>query len=142
MLKDPETLTVDPDRTVRVRFMADTNAGMPWQFWPEVGGMRVHPGEMHEVTFFVTNTTDRPMTGQAVPSVSPGLAAEYFHKTECFCFVSQTLAPGETLAMPLRFIVDPALPGRVQSIALGYSLFDVTVATVSSGDEEAAHDRT
>jgi cytochrome c oxidase assembly protein subunit 11 len=45
------------------------------------------------------------MIGQAVPSVVPPQAAEFFHKTECFCFNSQVLEPGETLEMPMRFIV-------------------------------------
>ena len=33
--------------------------------------------------------TDYPMVAQAIPSVSPGKGAQYFHKTECFCFEEQ-----------------------------------------------------
>ena len=122
---DPAALAIDPERTVGVRFMADTNAGMPWRFWSEVGGMRVHPGEMHEVTFFVTNTTDRPMTGQAVPSVSPGLAAEYFHKTECFCFTEQVMEAGEKREMKVRFVVNTDLPRRFSALTLSYTFFAI-----------------
>jgi len=123
---DYQPTGTDTSRLIRVNFMTQTNDGMPWQFWSEQGGVRVHPGELKEVTFFVKNTTDRPMVGQAVPSVVPAAAAEYFHKTECFCFRSQFLEPGETLEMPMRFIVGPELPKHVQAISLSYSLFDVT----------------
>ncbi len=123
---DPAATRVDRSRLVKVNFVTNTNGRMPWKFWSEKGGVRVHPGELNSAKFYVTNTTSRRMVGQAVPSVVPLAAAEYFHKTECFCFASQVLEPGETLEMPLRFIVDSQLPGNVQSISLSYALFDVT----------------
>jgi cytochrome c oxidase assembly protein subunit 11 len=66
------------------------------------------------------------MIGQAIPSVMPLKAAEYFHKTECFCFNQQMLEAGEAVEMPLKFIVDQDLPKDVKTITLSYSLFDVT----------------
>lgn len=129
---DESTIRLDENRQVQVHFMTNTNAGMPWDFWAAQGGVRVHPGALTEVTFYVRNNTDRRMVGQAVPSVVPVTAANYFHKTECFCFTSQVLEPGEMLAMPLRFIVDSQLPKNVQSIALSYALFDVTEPAASA----------
>jgi cytochrome c oxidase assembly protein subunit 11 len=105
---DPASMQRDASRLVKVNFITNTNDGMPWAFWSETGGVRVHPGEVKEVNFYVTNPTDRRMVGQAIPSVVPPKAAQYFHKTECFCFNSQVLEPGETMEMPMRFIVDPA----------------------------------
>lgn len=128
---DESTIRLDENRQVQVHFMTNTNAGMPWDFWAAQGGVRVHPGALTEVTFYVRNNTDRRMVGQAVPSVVPVTAANYFHKTECFCFTSQVLEPGEVLAMPLRFIVDSQLPKNVQSISLSYALFDVTELAAS-----------
>ncbi len=118
--------TVDRSRTVKVNFITNTNADMPWKFWSEKGGVEVHPGELHTVNFFVTNPTDKVMVGQAVPSLAPGLATDYFHKTECFCFERQVLQPGETMEMPMRFIVGNELPAHVASLNLSYALFDVT----------------
>ena len=66
------------------------------------------------------------MVGQAVPSVTPFNAAEYLHKTECFCFEQQQLEQGEGLDMPLRFIVDSNLPKDVKTLTLSYTLYDVT----------------
>ena len=66
------------------------------------------------------------MVAQAIPSIAPSRAAAFFHKTECFCFTQQVLQPGESIEMPVRFIVDPALPADVQRLTLAYTLFDVT----------------
>ena len=123
---DAATVRPDRSRLVQVSFVTNTNAGMPWEFWAETGGVRVHPGEQNEVKFYVRNTTDRRMVGQAIPSVVPNSAAAHFHKTECFCFNHQVLEPGETLEMPMRFIVGTELPQNVPTIALSYALFDVT----------------
>lgn len=123
---DPATMQRDSSRLIRVNFITNTNAGMPWRFWSESGGVRVHPGDLKEVNFYVTNTTNRRMVGQAIPSVVPFKAAAHFHKTECFCFNSQVLEPGETMEMPMRFIVGPDLPRNVESISLSYALFDIT----------------
>ena len=53
-------------------------------------------------------------------------AAQYFHKTECFCFTQQVLQPGERIEMPMRFIVDRAMPKDVKHLTLAYTLFDIT----------------
>jgi cytochrome c oxidase assembly protein subunit 11 len=123
---DPAVATIDESRLIKVNFITNTNDGMPWLFWSDKGGVRVHPGELKDAKFYIKNNTDRPMIGQAVASVVPISAADYFHKTECFCFSSQKLEPGEQMELPLRFVVDLKLPKNVQTISLSYALFDVT----------------
>lgn len=117
---------VDESRTITVQFVSRNNAGMSWEFRPEVKQVQVHPGEMTHVTFYAHNPEDREMVGQAVPSVSPSRGAEYLRKTECFCFEQQVLAADEEVSMPLYFFVDKALPDNVNKLTLSYSLFDIT----------------
>jgi cytochrome c oxidase assembly protein subunit 11 len=83
----------------------------------------VHPGEVTEVHYMARNRTAEMVSGQAVPSLAPGLAAKYFNKTECFCFTRQTLGPNEEKLMPLRFVVDPDLPEEVGTVSLSYTFF-------------------
>ncbi len=123
---DAAAVLPDKSRLIQVGFVTNANAGMPWSFEAEKGGVRVHPGELKAVNFIVKNPTDKVMVGQAVPSVVPFSAAQYFHKTECFCFEKQILQPGEEMVMPMRFIVDRDLPKNVQSISLSYALYDIT----------------
>ena len=69
------------------------------------------------------------MVGKAIPSVTPFKAADFLHKTECFCFESQELKKGEELNMPLRFIVDRDIPRDVDRLTLSYTLYDITGST-------------
>ncbi len=120
---------VDKERLVTVEFLATVNSELPWEFKPMIRKIKVHPGEVTEVNYFARNKTDRLVAGQAIPSLAPGLAAKYFNKTECFCFTRQTLQPGESKEMPLRFVVDPQLPEEIRTVSLSYTFFP-------AGDEE------
>ncbi|WKD49867.1 cytochrome c oxidase assembly protein [Microbulbifer spongiae] len=117
---------VDTSRLITVQFLASNNKNMPWKFTPSVLSVKVHPGEIMDTVFLAFNPTDRDMIGQAIPSLVPFKAAEYFHKTECFCFNQQALKAGAREELPLRFVVDPDLPPSVNTITLSYTLFDVT----------------
>ncbi len=121
-----EQAGVDETRKVRVQFLVTNNAEMPWAFAPTIHQVEVHPGQPTEIRYYAKNATDRDMVAQAIPSVSPLNAAEYFHKTECFCFNQQPLKAGAEAELPLVFIVDRDLPGAVNTITLSYTLFDIT----------------
>ncbi|WP_299731614.1 cytochrome c oxidase assembly protein [uncultured Endozoicomonas sp.] len=116
----------DTSRDIKVQFVATRNAGMSWSFTPSTPQVTVHPGEPGVLNFVVKNPTDKPMVGQAIPSVTPFEATNFLHKVECFCFTTQTLQPGEERIMPLRIIVDQELPKHIKKLTLSYTLFDVT----------------
>ena len=113
-------------REVLVEFVATNNGGVPWAFYPKTRKLKVHPGEIAKLAFYAENTTNHRMTVQAIPSVTPGIAAKYLKKTECFCFTQQTLNGHEAMDMPLLFHLDTDLPTNVKTITLAYTLFDVT----------------
>jgi cytochrome c oxidase assembly protein subunit 11 len=117
---------VDTQRIVTVQFISRTAQGIPWKFEPMVREIKVHPGEMKLVKFYAKNESTRDIIGQAVPSVSPGLAAAYFQKIECFCFTQQPLKANEEVEMALQFYVDPELPENISTLTLSYTLYDVT----------------
>lgn len=116
-------------RTITVQFDGGVNSKLPWEFSPNQLTMQVRPGEQYETTYLARNTSDRTIVASAVPSVAPARASGYFSKTECFCFTAQTLAAGEALDMPVRFIVDPNLPADVNTITLSYTFFKNDVLT-------------
>jgi cytochrome c oxidase assembly protein subunit 11 len=80
---------------------------------------------MVQVVFEVNNTSDASIVGQAIPSYGPPVAAQYVKKVECFCFARQEVKAGERRQMPVRFVVDPALPGGVSTITLSYTFFEL-----------------
>lgn len=122
---DAPRSAVDLSRSVRVEFTGTVMPGLPWDMRPLQVSLDIHPGELQQVSYLVRNTSDRPVTGQAVPSVSPGQAAQHFEKIECFCFSQQTLGPGEAREMPLAFIVKPEVSRDIRHITLSYAFFSI-----------------
>lgn len=117
---------MDTKRIITVEFVASRNANLPMQFYPLVNKVKVHPGENKRVAFFAENNTNHAMTIQAVPSVTPGEAAQYLRKTECFCFTQQVFKGKQALDMPLIFHLDKEIPAKIRVITLSYTLFDVS----------------
>ena len=118
-----DTMKVDTSREVKIEFVASLNEEMPWEFRPTTNTVKVHPGEPTRIEYVAINKTNNKIIGQAVPSVTPGLAAQYFQKTECFCFTEQVLEAKEEKIMPVIFVVDPELSEDVKEITLSYTFF-------------------
>lgn len=123
---------VDESRMVRVQFLSTNNEQMPWEFRPVEFEVKVHPGEIAEIDYYARNNTKHDMVAQAIPSLMPYKAAQYFNKTECFCFNNQPLKAGEEALLKLRFVVDQDLPESVHLITMNYTLFDITPAAPES----------
>ena len=116
------------DRIVTIRFNADVNSGLPWSFQPVQPLLTLRVGERALAFYRATNHSDRPVTGTATFNVTPDKAGSYFDKIQCFCFTEQTLAPGQTVDMPVTFYVDPAILtdtglDDVDTITLSYTFF-------------------
>ena len=123
------SFTVDESRLVTVEFVASVNSQLPWTFKPDVPSMKVHPGQPAEALFHAKNNATMQIVGNAVPSVAPSTASSFFNKTECFCFTEQPLLAGEEKPMPVKFIIDPALPKDVSTVTLSYTFYTNDIAT-------------
>jgi cytochrome c oxidase assembly protein subunit 11 len=126
------------DRTVKVRFDASREAGMPWEFKAQQVEMTLRIGENGLAFYEAYNPTDKPVAGTASYNVMPDQAGLYFIKIQCFCFTEQILQPGERIVMPVSFFVDPAImdheeASQIEEITLSYT-FHQTPLT----DEQAA----
>ena len=122
---------VDYSRKVTIEF--DSNSRGPFTFKPVKNFLEVHPGEMTEIVYEVTNNLGRTVEAQAIPSYAPKSATEFFTKLECFCFQQQTLAPHEMKKMPVVFVIDAGLPDDVKTITLSYTFFELGVGPQPAG---------
>lgn len=129
---------------ITVSFDASKEPGMPWDFRPVQREMKVRIGEDALAFYRAHNPTDQPVSGQATYNVAPLSAGEFFVKIDCFCFTEQTLAPGQSVDMPVSFYVDPAIrenagTRRTPSITLSYTFFRLDppqeAAALSAGEE-------
>lgn len=116
------------DRQITIKFNADVAPGMPWQFRPDQRQVTINVGQQKLIAYHAKNKSAKPVAGTAIYNVSPSKAGKYFHKTQCFCFDSQLLQPGEDMQMPVVFFVDPAIQDDqdledLTTITLSYTFF-------------------
>ena len=116
------------DRTIRIRFDANVDSGLPWSFEPVQQVMDVKIGEQALAFFKATNNGSTPITGTAIFNVAPELGGRYFTKIQCFCFKQQTLNPGSAAEMPVIFFVDPKIVDdedtkNISEITLSYTFY-------------------
>ncbi|KKB08775.1 cytochrome c oxidase assembly protein [Devosia chinhatensis] len=114
-------------REMKVRFDVNVENALPWTV-KAAAPITDRIGTVDTVNYIATNTSDRPITGQAIFNVVPEKAGVYFNKIECFCFTEQTLQPGETVEMPIVFFVDPDLDenhelATIREITLSYTFY-------------------
>ena len=118
------------ERSIAVRFDANTAASLGWNFHAVQLEMKVKLGEQAMAHYRATNTGSRELTGTATFNVTPAAAGAYFNKIQCFCFTEQTLKPGESADLPVVFFVDPAIAddpdaSGIDTITLSYTFYPV-----------------
>jgi cytochrome c oxidase assembly protein subunit 11 len=125
-------------QSIRVRFNADTNPGLPWTFAPDQLEVSLNLGDEQVAFYHAANLSNRPVTGMALYNVTPEKVGRYFHKTACFCFNKQTLSPKQNMEFPVSFWVDPAIrndpnTADVKVITLSYTFFRSLEDAAESG---------
>lgn len=116
------------DRTIKVRFDANTSDGLNWEFEPVQRVVELRIGETTQIAYRADNNSTRASSGQATFNVTPQAAGAYFNKIDCFCFTETELQPGEGMDMPVVFFVDPAIVDapetkNINTITLSYTFF-------------------
>ena len=120
--------TVILDHPVRVRFDANVSPALNWRFEAVDTPLTLNPGEEVLINYRATNLGDAPSTGTSTYNVTPVKAGPHVMKIDCFCFIEQTLQPGESVLMPVRFFIDPEIvtdsnASDVGEIILSYTFF-------------------
>lgn len=129
------------DREITVRFNTNVARNMPWEFVPDLKAVTVKVGQDGLIAFRATNLSDAPVTGTAIYNVTPLKVAQYFYKTQCFCFDEQTLQPGKTEHMPVSFFIDPEIlkdrdMDDVNTITLSYTFYRKSSAELEAAKEK------
>jgi cytochrome c oxidase assembly protein subunit 11 len=129
---------VVPNHPIKVRFDANTNPALNWRFEAVDAPLTLNPGEEVVINYRATNLGDAASTGTSTYNVTPVKAGPHFMKIDCFCFIEQTLQPGESVLMPVRFYIDPEIVADsntvdVDEIILSYTFFAVQ-NTATTGD--------
>ena len=130
------------DRLVKIRFDANIERGMAWQFRPERGTDTIQMGGRHMAIFLARNLSDKPLTGRASFNVTPEQTGRYFNKVQCFCFTEQTLQPGQEVRMPVVYFVDPKMLNDpdardIDEITLSYTFHPIAARSIANDGSKA-----
>ena len=114
---------------VQIRFDSNISPDLNWAFKAPKQEIIVQPGVQEIIYYTAKNLSDKASTGTAVFNVSPPKAGGVFMKVDCFCFVKQTLEPGEEVKMPVSFYVDPSINDdentkNLKEITLSYTFYN------------------
>ena len=115
-------------KNIQVRFDANVNNSLNWEFLAPKEEILVQPGVEKIIYYTAKNLSDKTIVGTATYNVSPPKAGTIFMKIDCFCFVEQTLLPGEKVKMPVVFYIDPMIDSdeslkNLSEITLSYTFF-------------------
>lgn len=109
---------------IRIRFRAEVKEGLPWKFWPVQETILAKPGETLQAIYKAKNLSDRPITAKARHRDEPrGLAEKYLETIQCFCFIQETLKPGEEKEFPLVLRVKQGAPNDLKEFRLTYEFY-------------------
>ena len=116
------------DRIIKIRFDASLSNSMPWKFQPVQREMSLRVGKTGIAFYRAENQSEQTLVGTATFNVTPLKAGIYFSKIDCFCFVEQTLQPGERVKMPVTFYIDPEINENIEtknikSLTLSYTFY-------------------
>ena len=106
------------DREMQINFIAEVNADLEWQFKTLEKTISIKIGENYIVEYEGKNLSNRTITSTAIFTASPELISPYLVKIECFCFVEQTLKPGESKIFAMTFALLAAGPWILQVIII------------------------
>ena len=94
---------------MNIEFVAKVDSLLEWEFKALDNNIKVKIGENKIISYEGKNLSDRTITSTANFFASPEAILPYLVKTECFCFIEQTLKPGESKIFTMVFYLDPSL---------------------------------
>ncbi len=113
------------DDAILVKHIAEVSSGLDWDFFPLQAEVLALPGETLKATYRVVNRSDQPVTGKAKHIVRPEEYEDFLETIQCFCFIQQTLAPGETMDMTLIFRISFNVPTGVREFESQYVFYPI-----------------
>ena len=113
-----------------IHFDAQTMAGLPWTFVPLQSDLRVMPGETLQTYYRVKNLADTAITAKARHVFPTPEHANHLDIIYCFCYLQQTLAPGEEKLFAVVFRPSYETPDTITEMHVRYEFFPLNLFPV------------
>lgn len=108
---------------LEIHFDAQTMAGLPWSFAPLQSTLHAMPGETLQTYYRVKNLADTSVTAKARHVFANPDHADYLDIIYCFCYLQQTLAPGEEKQFAVIFRPRYETPDAIAELHVRYEFF-------------------
>ncbi len=125
-------------QSIKVRFDASVERGMPWRFKPAEREVEIRIGDTALTHYTAFNPTGSDIAGSASYNVFPFAAGAYFVKIDCFCFQQQVLGAGQQMDMPVSFYVDPGILDDPETRSIGTVTLSYTFHRIEIPDGDTA----
>ena len=117
---------------LEIHFDAQTMAGLPWSFAPLQPTLRAMPGETLQTYYRVRNFADTPITAKARHVFATPEHGDYLDILYCFCYLQQTLAPGEEKQFAVVFRPSYETPDTITELYVRYEFFPLDAFPVEA----------
>jgi len=131
---DEIATSIQSDRVVTVRFMANQAQGVPVRLAPVLRSAKVRVGEPFLTAYTAKNLDDKQFKGTAVHTIfamggTDGAdVTSHVALQQCFCFEEQVYPERDInegkVNLPLSFTLTGDLPPEVHTITFAYTLFE------------------
>jgi hypothetical protein len=111
------------DEAIIVKLTAAVSPDLDWEFYPLQAEVRALPGETLAATYRAVNRSGQPITAKGKHIILPEAYKDYFTTIQCFCFIQQTLQPGESQELKLVFRIDYDVPAEVREFENKYIFY-------------------
>lgn len=112
------------EAAVRVFFHAKVKEGLPWSFEPVQEMVLAPPGDTLHAAYRARNLSTKAVTAKARHIDTPkDAAAKYLNVIQCFCFLQETLGPGQEKEFPLVFRVHWDVPREHKQFHVTYEFY-------------------
>lgn len=112
-------------RDLRTEFVTSASHDQQLTMTPARALLTMTTGKVYEMEYTLTNHTNAPIVGQAVPAYNPARAGQWFKKIQCFCFDQLHMEANETRTSKVIFVIDPAIDEEINTLALSYTFFKI-----------------
>lgn len=111
--------------SVPVRFSDEVEHDLPWAFEPVQETVLAKPGETLRTNYRARSLSDQAVTAKARHIDRPKEFLDSLQIIQCFCFIQQTLKPGEQVEMPVIFRIAPDVPTGVNGFCVHYEFYPI-----------------
>ena len=116
-------------KPIYVNLLTSVHPSLAWKFEPVEPKIKITPGEVITVEYYVENLGSKKNTGIATFAYFPSQFGQYINKINCFCYDARTLKPKEKVKYSLILLIDPQVTKNtktknVKEVTMQFTFFD------------------